>query len=376
MKFLRSYKEIIVPASMLASLIIGAGMFSLPYVVSQSGLFTGFLYLLGFTILMSFIHLFYSDVVIADKSGGRFVNQSRRYLGMWGLWFGAIAILIGTTLALTIYLVLTTNFANLLFPTFTASSAAILFWMLGSVAIAAGVKEIAGIDNLLTVFMVLLAGMVAFFGLRAGSDSFKNISLWPAAGASFLLLPLGPFLFSLNGRAAVTSLKEYFDVNRLDIRKLRKAIVLGTSLAAMVYLLFIIGIIGITAGSPGKDIVADLSLLPFYAKLIIGGLGVIAIFTSYILLGLELKSILERDFRFNKNLALVATVVPPFLIYLSGKHDFINLIGAAGGIFIAIESVLVLLMWEKVKSRKLWLNRIIIAMFVLGAVYEIMKRLG
>jgi membrane associated rhomboid family serine protease len=85
---------------------------------------------------------------------------------------------------------------------------------------------------------------------------------------------------------------------------------------------------------------------------------------------------LEKDFQLDKSWVLAATVVPPFLIYLSGKHDFINLIGAAGGIFIAIESTLVLLTWEKVKSKKLWLNRIIIAIFIVGAVYEILKRIG
>jgi amino acid permease len=376
MKFLKSYREIVVPAGMLASLIIGAGIFSLPYVVSRSGLLFGFLYLVGFTVLMSLVHLFYSDVVISDKSDSRFVNQTRRYLGnQWSL-IGAVAILGGATLVLAIYLILAADFMSFLSPGVSSSVSAILFWTIGGLAIAIGAKEIAGVSNLLTILMVLLSGTVAFFGLKTGGTSFQNLSLWPSREISLFLLPLGPFLFSLNGRAAIVSLKEYFDANRLDIRKMRKAIVLGTFLAGVVYLSFIIGIIGITAGFPGKDIVADLALLPLGIRPIIAILGIVAIFTSYIFLGLELKSILETDFHFNKRWAFAATVLPSLLLYLFGQHDFIGLIGVAGGVFISIESILVILMWEKIKSKKLFINKVIIAIFVVAAAYEILKRLG
>ncbi|MCL4406366.1 MAG: hypothetical protein M1586_02510 [Patescibacteria group bacterium] len=375
MKFSKSYKEIVIPASMLASLIIGAGMFSLPYVTSRSGLIVGLVYLVVFTGLMSLIHLFYADVV-ADDRDSRFVGQSRRYLGKAGFFFGAVAILIGTTLALTIYLILTVGFASLVFPRLPTLAAAVIFWAAAGLAIGLGVKEIAGVDSLLTIFMVFLAATVAFFGLRSGHTAMGGLDLWPVAGASLLLLPLGPFLFSLNGRAAIVSLRDYFDTNRLDKRKMKQAIILGTSIPAFVYLFFIVGIIMLAAGAPAKDIVQDLAFLPAYARPVIGGLGLIAIFTSYIFLGLELKSIFERDFGLRKGLAFAATIFPALFFYLFGERNLVDLIAAAGGIFIAIESILVILMWEKTKSKKLFINRVIIIVFVLGAVYEVWKRIG
>lgn len=361
---------------MLASLIIGAGMFSLPYVTSKTGLLIGLFYLVGFTFLMSLTHLFYSDIVLAEKNDGRFISQSRRYLGKPGWWFGIIAILAGTTLTLTIYLVLSMSFSRFLFSDVSLQAAPVIFWILGSLAIVAGAKEIAGLDTLLTLFMIFLAGTVAFFSLRSGAPFLKIVPLWPVENSSLLFLPLGPFLFSLNGRAAIVSLKDYYNESRLDSRKMRKAIILGTFLAAGVYLLFIIGVIIIAAGLPAKDAIASLGGLPVHLRFMVGSLGIIAIFTSYIFLGLELKSIFEKDFGLEKRIALLATIIPPFLIYLSGEHDFINLVGATGGIFIAIESVLVIMMWEKLKSKKFLINKIIIILFVAGALYEIVKRIG
>jgi hypothetical protein len=157
---------------------------------------------------------------------------------------------------------------------------------------------------------------------------------------------------------------------------MKMAIILGTLIPTLVYLLFIVGVLALTAGAPSKDVVTDFSLLPGYARSVIGGLGFIAILTSYIFLGLELKSVLRKDFGLSPNFALAGTVLPPLLLYLSGRHDLIALIAVAGGIFIAIESSLVVLMWEKVKSKKLFINRIIIAIFVSGAIYEIWKRIG
>ncbi|HOF50304.1 MAG TPA: aromatic amino acid transport family protein [Candidatus Colwellbacteria bacterium] len=372
MKFSRSYKEIVVPACMLASLIIGAGMFSLPYVTSRSGILAGLFYLLAFTGVMSLIHVFYGDIVIADKSGRRFASQSRHYLGRKGFLIGAVSLVAGTTLALTIYLILAEGFAKLMFPGFSVS--VILFWVLGSAGIALGIKGIAGLNNLLTLFMVLLAGTVAFFGLKTGAGFWRSVPLWPRGDIALWLLPIGPFLFSLSGRGAIASIEDYFEANRLDIRKMKKAIVWGTLGAAAVYLLFIVGMLGITAGAPARDIMIDLALLPGYLKLLVAGLGLIAVFTSYVFLGLELKMVLEKDFRLRGNAALAAVVVAPIAIYFAASRDLVSLISVAGGVFIALESAIVILMWEKLKSKRFWLNRLIVFAFVVGALYEIFKR--
>ncbi len=357
---------------MLASLIIGAGMFSLPYVTSRSGIFTGLFYLLAFAGIMSLIHVFYGEIVIADKSGRRFASQSRQYLGQTGFLVGAISLVAGTTLALTIYLILTEGFAKLMFPGFSAS--VILFWILGSVGVIIGIKGIAGLNNLLTLFMVLLAGIVAFFGLKNGTSFLRNVPFWPKGDISLWLLPIGPFLFSLNGRGAIASIEDYFEANRLDIRKMKKAIVWGTLAAAAVYLLFAVGMLGITAGAPARDIMIDLALLPDYLRFLVAGLGLIAVFTSYVFLGLELKMVLEKDFRFRGIAASAAVVVAPIAIYFLANRDLVSLISVAGGVFLGLESAIVILMWEKLKSKKLWLNRMIVFVFIVGALYEVLKR--
>ena len=52
-KFSQWYKEIGLPAGLLSSLIIGAGIFALPYVFYRAGFLVGLFYLVIFSIVFS-----------------------------------------------------------------------------------------------------------------------------------------------------------------------------------------------------------------------------------------------------------------------------------------------------------------------------------
>ncbi|MBI2506688.1 MAG: hypothetical protein HYW00_00930, partial [Candidatus Colwellbacteria bacterium] len=63
------------------------------------------------------------------------------------------------------------------------------------------------------------------------------------------------------------------------------------------------------------------------------------------------------------------------LLYLVGFKNFIELVTIIGGVFLAIESIMVILMHHKLRGRRHRGELILIVVFILGALYEITKNL-
>ncbi|MDP2650730.1 MAG: aromatic amino acid transport family protein, partial [bacterium] len=134
-KYTRWYKELILPAALLSSLIIGAGMFALPYLFNAAGILTGVFYLITSTFIFSIIHLRYGEVIEKTSGKHRFAGYARIYLGKRGFWLGAIVAGVGLTLVLTAYLALGPFFLRLFVPALGDSLNLYLFWGVGAVAI-------------------------------------------------------------------------------------------------------------------------------------------------------------------------------------------------------------------------------------------------
>ena len=67
-------KHYLLPISMMAGAIIGAGVFSLPYVFAQVGLLSGFVFLVLAAIIVSLVHLFYADLILRTRGRHNFVG--------------------------------------------------------------------------------------------------------------------------------------------------------------------------------------------------------------------------------------------------------------------------------------------------------------
>ena len=103
------YKNIILPASLLASTIIGAGMFALPYAFAKAGILSGLFYLLFFSLVVILIHLMYADIIVRTSENHRFLGYAKIYFGRVGFWLAFLISVIGAIFALTIYLILSVS---------------------------------------------------------------------------------------------------------------------------------------------------------------------------------------------------------------------------------------------------------------------------
>ncbi len=362
------YRRVGIPAGLLSSLVIGAGFFSLPYIVSVSGILPSLVYLVGLTYLVLRVHLMYAEVIRATPGEHRFVGFAGIYLGRSGFALATLSAAAGLVLGLTIYLVLSAGFVRLIVPSWSSSEALLFFWLVGTLPLFASLRRLATLEFLVTAGIVLIVALLA--AARLLTPLSGVVPPLFSSDLALLILPFGPILFSLSGRAAISSLVAYERRDRADERSIRSAITFGSLVPAFVYAVFVFAVLGLSGGGVSKEAISGLlGLSPAFSTLL-GLLGLFSLWTSYAVLGLELESILALDFKLNRLAATSLIALAPLLLYAAGFSDFILLVSLAGGIFLALENTLVVHMWERVKGATAF-SRAAILVFSAGAVYEI-----
>jgi len=365
--------QILAPAFMMASLIIGAGMFSLPYVFARSGVVVGTIYLILMVLVAIEIHRSYAEVIEAGGEGHRFAGYAEKYLGKKGGFVGGAAVIGGIIMTLAIYLTLSASFIGLIFPGVPTFIAALTFWIFGSVMIAVGIRKFAGLDTMFFLGIVAITFAIMIFGIMFGD---RNILVLKPTDLSGIFLPLAPILFSLSGRSAISSMKEYFIERKYGRKNFIKSIALGTIIPAFVYGAFVFGITVLSPQGVTADAVSGLAHLPFFFLCAVGVLGFCAIITSYVFLGMELRGILEKDIGMKHVIALAVSIILPAVLYFSGFNNFIFLIGFVGGIFLALESIIVIMMRRAATLRRRPYDFILVSVFLAAMVYEVVVFIG
>ncbi|MCL5224054.1 MAG: hypothetical protein M1361_00290 [Patescibacteria group bacterium] len=366
---MKKYKKLFPTAAILSATIFGAGMFSLPYVFSKAGLVVGFFYLAAFTALLATTHYLYSEVVRITPENHRFLGYAQIYLGRRG-WLTAIfTTAIGILLTLTIFIILSSSFIGLIFPSFPPLYASLLFWVVASVPLLLRVGRIALMESAVVTTIVAIAIIIFIIGV---SNPVQPIGSTVLFNWGFLLLPYGAVIFSLAGRAAISSLVQYAVEKDVDKKTVSKAVVVGTMIPAVVYGLFVIGAISLSK-IVSQDAVSGLIQLPQFLLVLIGLLGTFSIWASYISISREIEGIFAYDFKASRDMSLAAVAFIPPILFILGLRDFIVLVGIIGGIFLALEHTMVTLMWQKMTSRRPLWSYLVIALLVCGALYEVVK---
>jgi len=377
------YKNIILPASLLAGTIIGAGVFALPFVFEKAGIVTSLFYLGLFSACFVFIHLMYADLILKTEGGRnfhRFPGYAKIYLGNWGFWTSILMTIVGMLFVLTVYLILSISFVNLIKPIgldISDASKLLIFWLFGSAAIFLGIRRIVLSEFLITGGIIVIILIIFGYGL----NHFGKIISLPAFNLQNIFLPYGAVLFALAGRVAIPAVVSYFQKIRRPLAEIKKPIILGTLLPALVYLLFVFGIWGLSEVVSEDAISGLVGQIPKEILALIGVFGLISLWSSYIVIGLDIKNALKFDLKFPKILAGLAVVVLPPLIYFWGFQSFLTLVSLIGGIFIALEGIFIVLMWlraRKMKSEEVIFKKLnpliiyaLIMIFIGGILYEI-----
>ncbi len=357
----------------LTGTILGAGIFSLPYVIGNVGLFLGAAYLVCFGLVYFFIHRFYGEALLTAPPGHNFLYFLKESIGARAWRLSSAIIVAEFLLILTVYLILAPSFGAFVFGSGAAGTAVLaVFWALGSLFIFLRL-DVLGWTEFLGV-AAILAFTLFIFGFGAAPLSG---ALWPKdIGLAALLLPFGPLLFSLAGRSAMAQVveKERDSAKAGRPFSVVKVAFWGTFIAAAVYFLFVVAVLRLTP-HPAPDALSGLGGLPAGVLAILGIIGLLAIWKSYIVIGLNTKEMLELDLGLPKAWGALAVIAAPMAFYAIGLNDFLSVIGLLGGLFLAFDSALVVYIWRRLvpRSRLRPLSWVLYAIFLAAAIFEIIS---
>lgn len=366
----------------VSGFIIGAGIFGVPYIFSKSGLLAGLLELALIAGALVLAHLLYGEVILRTSGRHRLVGFAGRYLGNSGKVVASASNVLGAVGALLAYTILGGVFLwQLLGSVLPLSlfSFQLLFFGVMAVLVISGLKFVSRVEGVLTflLFAVIL-GIVAWSAPHARVENllgfdFKNI-----------FLPFGVLMFALGGWAAVPEAR---DILEGEPSKLRGAIVWGTLAASGITAIFGASVLAVSGPKTTEAAIAGLVPELGYGVVVAGAIfGLLAISTSFAILGMNLKETFEYDFRWSRVSSAVIALGAPLAIFLSGARDFIKVINITGGVFGALDIVLIMLIYLAAKERgdrkpeyevgikpnRVW---IFIAAFGIAALYEILKEL-
>ena len=270
--------------------IIGVGLFGLPYVTLKAGVVPVLFYFALITVVMIISHLIFGEICLRTLEQRRLPGYTEIYLGKKYKIIPAISNSIGLFGANLAYIIIGGGFlGNLLLPVFGGNELIylLIFFTTGSFIIYLGSKAIARSELLsLIIFLVI------FLFIFIKGSSFIEIDNFRLFTADFksILLPYGVILFSLSGMSIVPEAREILGKNG---KLLKSLLITGTLLPAIVYLFFIVLILGTSGILTTEDALSGLQPILGPNILIVGFLfGIITTFTSYISIGLTLKNIL------------------------------------------------------------------------------------
>lgn len=369
-------KNFILAVATLVGAIVGLGMFGIPYTASKAGFFVGIGYIVVLGFVMLILHLIYGEVVERTKEKHRLTGYVEKYLGAkWKKVVGPIIIL-SIYSALLAYIIVGGKFLALIFPGFASPFIfSIVFWLVLSIAVWRGIRTVAGVELAMAGLLLLL--VIILFAFGAGSINNENFYSFELAD---FFLPYGVVLFAFAGILAIPEVRELI---KMDGRQYKKAIILGTLIPMAVYILFTVLVVGISGTGTSHEALAGLSGILSSGAIRIGAVfGILALATSYLVLGLNLKHTFEYDWKTKKVFAGAMVTVVPILLFIGGIEQFIEIISFSGAVFGAIFAVLIILIYKKtlthgdkepgytlsVPKLLLWG---LVGLFALGGVYEI-----
>lgn len=341
------------PASILSGTIVGAGIFSLPFVFQEAGLLTSLFYLLVFSLLFIGIYVLYADVIVRTPGDHRFVGYAKMYLGEAGFFAAFFLGLVQLFFVLTIYLILAPSFSKLFVPDGYVLHL-LVFWALASAAVLFNTKRIAFLEFL------IVGGIVAIITLIFGEGVRQFFSLNVSFGALDIakFSSVGPILFALSGSLAIPEVISYFQESHTPISSLKKSLIAGALLPAALYWIFVIGVIGLSPAI-SEDAVSGLAgAVPAWLLVLLGVLGFLSLISSYIVAGLNARRILEYDLALPEWLSRSLVVGVPLILYFLGFQNFIQAVSFVGEIFLPIESIFIVLIWLNA-NRKLGMPPVI-----------------
>lgn len=324
---------------MITGMTIGAGILGLPYVAAAAGLAVGIGYLVVLGVVMLGYNLMLGSIATRARQHLQLQGLAGKYLGRWAKIILSAVGLVGGMATLLAYIIGEGDALQSLIGG-ASFGWSIVFWSAGSVMLWAGLERIKKADVILGATVI---GLIVLLSLYL-APHFQPAVLAGVDWRQFFL-PFGVVIFALHGSPAIAEAHALLPDGG---RRFRRAVTLGTIIPIAVYLLFTVAVVG-AMGSATTPI-ATVGLSQRWGPLlsVMGNLfAILAMATSFMGLGTALIEMFTWDYGLSRLLSLTMVAIIPLILFLSGLRDFIAILAVVGGVFMAIEMVIMTLVYFK-----------------------------
>lgn len=325
--------------------VVGVGIFGLPFVFSQAGFAIGLLELVLVAALALLTYFIFADLLAVNKGHERFVAVVSNQLGPFGRAMATIAYFGSLWGAMLAYIIVGGQFvANVLHPYLGGAlfHYQLAFWVVASVCMIGGTMFVRLLQAwLIPTFFILIVAL-ALFALPHLHVEYLTV-IEPAKA----LLPFGALIFAFSGFAAVPESRD-----ALGRKKglMRPAMVLATVLIAILYALFSLSIVGMTGAFTSPQAVESLRFVAGpWLSVFVSILGLCTVFTAFVSVGNAVTNSLIYDFHGRFLSSWWLAIIVPLCIFLFGARDFIEVIGATGGLLGGLSGIVLVIAYERAR---------------------------
>ncbi|MBV7297647.1 aromatic amino acid transport family protein [Enterovibrio paralichthyis] len=351
----------------IAGTTIGAGMLALPLASSGIGFMPSIALMLAMWMLMSYTALLMLEVHQHAPQSATLGSLADQFLGKKGRYLAIAATLFLLYALCAAYIAgggsqFHSKLASLSLPSLPTQTGTLLFTVLVAGAVMLGTSKVDVINRVLFITKIVLLGLSLMFLLPQG-DQVNLLSMPLEKG---LLVSAIPVMFTSFGfHGSIPSVVAYTGLN---IRALRKIMLIGSALPLIIYVLWQAASFGIL----GQDQLSENNELGMF----LGAIGAtvssqkltqaislfadLALATSFLGVSLGLfdflADLLKRPANAKGRIQTgMITFLPPLVIALYYPQGFVAALGYAAIALVVLAVLLPVLMAHKV--RKLGLNR-------------------
>ena len=345
---------------MILGTAIGAGMLALPIATAHESYIMVSITMIITWMIMTFCTFSLLEVNLWMKPGSNLISMANATLGSWGKWFTWVVYLLLLYSALCAYIsgssdILQTVLfsAKLHMPRWSTTLLSVV--ILGAI-VSKGIKSIDFFNRAVMAIQILVYLVLVFAIVPHINLHYILLGDYHLRGSS-LMIVIASFTFAI----IVPSLRTYLDS---DVTKLKKAILIGSFLPLIIYLIWISVIQGLiprqgsmgllhmgesshtnTMLMHGISVLIHNTWITLFAKVFIAA----CILTSFLGVSLSLSDFIADGFRIKKQgksrlIIYGATYLPPLFIVLLAPGIFIRALSYAGVCCVLLVILLPLIM--------------------------------
>lgn len=340
-------KNFIYATSVLIGTMVGVGIFGIPLAFAKAGFWVGFSFLIFIGFITLLLNFMYGEVILRTQQEHQITGYADKYLGPWFKRLIFFSVSLALYSALLVYMIIAGDFLNNILSTVfyvSQTSYSLAFFAVFSILIFQGIRRISWVELLLVALFILVVILILGVGVTK-----IDLSNFNGTRPEFWFLPYGVLLFAFAGFSAIPIQRQ---ILKGQEKNLFKSIMFAVLLSGMLYLIFAFTVLGISGVVTTPDAISGLYEFLGGKIIFLGSLfGILAVSTSFLMLGTAFMEIFQLDYEVPKVLAWLLVVVPPLILFLGGLRTFIDIISLAGSVAIGLEGIVLTFVYIKSKSK-------------------------